>query len=77
MLKQKFIKELIFTLFNPDKQTVVKTDISNITLRGVISQSDKLRRLYLIIFHSKKFSPAELNYNIHNKELLAIVDCFK
>ena len=28
-------------------------------------------------FHSRKFSPAEINYEIHDKELLAIVDWFK
>ena len=64
-------------MFDPDKRTVVEIDISNIILGGVISQLDKLRRLYLVVFYSRKFSPAELNYNIHNKELLAIVDYFK
>ena len=28
-------------------------------------------------FHSRKFQPAEINYEIHDKELLAIVDAFK
>ena len=28
-------------------------------------------------FHSRKFTSAEINYDIHDKELLAIVDCFK
>ena len=56
---------------------MIETDIFNIVLGGVISQLDKLERLYPVVFHSRKFSPAELNYDIHNKELLAIVDCFK
>ena len=64
-------------MFDPDKRTVVKTDTSNITLGGVISQPDELRRLHPVAFYSRKFSPAELNYDIHDKELLAIVDCFK
>ena len=64
-------------MFDPDKQIIVEIDISNITSRGVISQLDKLRRLYLVVFHSRKFSPAELNYNIYYKELLAIIDYFK
>ena len=77
VLKQKFIEELILTMFDPDKRTVVETDASDITLGGVISQPDELGRLHLVVFHSRKFSPAELNYDIHDKELLAIVDCFK
>ena len=64
-------------MFNPDKRIMVKTDISNIILRGVISQPDKLEKLYLVVFHSRKFSPTELNYDIYNKELLAIIDYFK
>ena len=64
-------------MFNPDKRTVVKTDVSNIILRGVISQPDELERLYPVVFYSRKFNPAELNHDIHNKELLAIIDCFK
>ena len=56
---------------------MVKIDTSNITLREVINQPDKLGRLHPVVFHSRKFSPAELNYNIHNKELLAIMDYFK
>jgi len=34
-------------------------------------------RLHPIAFHSRKFTPAEINYEIHDKELLAIVDAFK
>jgi len=30
-----------------------------------------------VAFHSRKFQPAEINYKIHDKELLAVVDSFK
>jgi len=30
-----------------------------------------------VAFHSRKFQPAEINYEIHDKQLLAIVDAFK
>jgi hypothetical protein len=33
-------------------------------------------RRHPIAFYSQKFSVAEINYNIHDKELLAIVDSF-
>ena len=32
---------------------------------------------WLIAFHSRKLVQAELNYDIHDKELLAIVIAFK
>ena len=34
-------------------------------------------KLYPVAFHSRKLTPAEENYEIHDKELLAIVDAFK
>ena len=33
--------------------------------------------MHPVAFHSRKFLPAEINYEIHDKELLAIVDAFK
>ena len=39
------------------------------------SESDKKPRP--VVFHLQKLVQAELNYNIHNKELLAIVIAFK
>ena len=32
---------------------------------------------HLVIYYSKKLTPLELNYNIYNKELLAIVIVLK
>jgi hypothetical protein len=43
----------------------------------VLSQPDKDRRLHPVAFHSRKFTFAEINYEIHDKELLAIVDSFQ
>ena len=33
--------------------------------------------LHPVAFFSRKMAPAEYNYEIYNKELLAIVCCFK
>jgi hypothetical protein len=52
-------------------------DASNYIIRAYISQLDKKRKLYLIAFFSYKMSLVELNYDIYNKELLAIIEAFK
>ena len=72
-----FIKELILAMFNPEKKIIVEIDINKIALGSILSQLDKKNRLYPIIFYSRKFTTLELNYNIHDKELLVIVDNFK
>jgi len=35
------------------------------------------RDVYPIAFHSRTFSDTELNYDVHDKELLAIFEAFK
>jgi hypothetical protein len=55
----------------------VETDASDFALGGTLSQTTEDKKLHPNAFHSRKFSPAEINYEIHDTELLAIVDCFK
>ena len=40
-------------------------------------KSDDGETNYPIAFHSRKMSPPEINYDIHDKELLAIKDAFE
>ena len=68
---------MIFTYFNPDFKYIVKIDLSNYVLGGVLLQYNKNSKLYLVTFFSQKLAPAESNYEIYNKELLVIVRCFK
>ena len=42
-----------------------------------IVQKYKNKIWYLVVYYSKKLIPLELNYNIYNKELLAIVIVLK
>jgi hypothetical protein len=76
-LKHCFITSPILTHFDPHHKCIVETDASDFALGGTLSQTAKDKKLHPTVFHSMKFSPAEINYEIHDKELLAIVDCFK
>lgn len=77
VLKEKFTSWLILTTFNSEKWITLKTNISDRALEACLSQSDNEKHLHSVVFHSWKFSSAELNYKIHNKELLIIVNTFK
>ena len=55
----------------------METNALDFALSAVLSQRDDENRLHPIAFHSRKFSSAEINYEIHDKELLAVVDSFK
>jgi len=52
-------------------------DASDFAIGAVLFQRDEENRLHPIACHSRKFQPAEINYEIHDKELLAVVDAFK
>ena len=62
--------------FHPEIAVTVETDASDFALGRILSERYD-QRLHPVEFHSPKFTPAEINYDIHDKELLAIVDCFK
>ena len=64
-------------MFNSWWLTVIKADTFDQVLDSVLSQRDELRNLHSVVFHSWKFTKSELNYEIHDKELLVIVKAFK
>jgi hypothetical protein len=63
--------------FDPDKETWVETDASDYVTAAVLSQLDDHGVLRPIAFLSTKMTPAECNYEIYDKELLAIVRAFE
>lgn len=75
-LKEAFMTAPILAHFDPEKPTTVETDASDFALGGVMSQKADGGKLHPIAFHSRKLLPTEMNYEIHDKELLAVVDCF-
>jgi hypothetical protein len=76
-LKASFTTTPLLIHANPSKPFVLKTNASNFALNVVFSQPKEDNLFHLVGFHSCKFSLAEINYEIHDKELLAIVDAFE
>ena len=66
-------------LVNPNfaKDFYLKTNASDFDLGAVLSQIGIDGKLHRVTFYSRKFSTAEINYEIHDKELLAIVNSFQ
>ncbi|MBW0547934.1 hypothetical protein O181_087649 [Austropuccinia psidii MF-1] len=75
-LSVSFTTALILAHFNPSPPTIVKTNASNYALGSVLSQVSDSGK-HPIAFDSCKLIPAELNYEIHDKELLGIVWALK
>jgi len=64
-------------MFESEKLITLEMNASDKAIEACISQSNDKKRLHLIAFHSRKLTDAELNYKIHDKKLLVIVDSFK
>ena len=56
---------------------ILKTDSLDFVIRACLNQLDEIGKFKLIAYYSKKLSPTKLNYDIHDKELLAIVVMFE
>ena len=52
-------------------------DLLDFILGAYIVQKYKDKIQYLVAYYSRKLIPPELNYNIYDKELLAIVTALK
>jgi len=76
-LKTRFTTAQILAHFDATKPVIIETDASDFAIGAVLSQRDGENRLHPVAFHSRKFQPSEINYEIHDKELLAVVDAFK
>jgi hypothetical protein len=72
-LKGIFVSEPVLAQFRTDRDTVMETDSSGYAIGGVLSQYDEQGVLRPCAYFSKKNTPAECNYEIHDKELLAII----
>jgi len=76
-LKKRFTTQPILIMFDPEKPITVETDASDKALGACLSQPGPQGKLQPVAYHSRKMTPAELRYDIHDKELLAIVDAFR
>ncbi len=78
-MRQAFVEVPILNHFDPERHIRIETDASGYTIGGVLSQltSDDSGRWHPVAFFSRKMILAKTRYEIHNGELLAIVEAFK
>lgn len=76
-LKRAFTSYPVLRHYDPSKPATLSTDASNFALSGILQQPDDSGVLHPVAYYSRKITPAESNYDTHDKELLAIVDSFR
>ena len=76
-LKRRFTTEPVLVVPNRDQKMRVEADTSNYAMGGTLLVKGADGKWRPVAFISKLLSPPERNYKIHNKEMLAVVQCLK
>ncbi|KAG5726354.1 hypothetical protein E4T56_gene18912 [Termitomyces sp. T112] len=78
LLKKAFTSAPVLRHFNPSLLIVLECDASNYAITGILSQSNSGGKdLCPVAFYTQSMIPAELNYDIYDKELLMIIEAFR
>jgi hypothetical protein len=72
-LKRAFTEAPVLHHWVPDRQITVETDASIASILSITGDNGKI---HPVLFRSRSLGPSELNYDTHDKELLAIFDAF-
>jgi len=72
-LKERFTKEPVLAAPDIDKKMRIEVDVSDYVMGGVLSMECKDGLWRPVAFLSKLLNETERNYEIHDKEMLAIV----
>jgi len=76
-LRQTMIMSPVLMLPDHEKQFTLITNASDYATGAILEQRDALGRSHPIAYFSKSLQPAERNYEIYDKELLAIIHALK
>jgi hypothetical protein len=74
-LKQRFTTPVVLWYYDPTQVIIVEIDASDFAIGAVLLQKED--RDQPVAFYSRKMIATELNYDIDDKEILAIVSAFK
>jgi len=72
-LKEQFTRELVLVALDLDKRMRMEIDASDYTMGGVLSMECEDGLWILVAFLSKSLNETKRNYEIHDKEMLAII----
>ena len=75
-LKQEITSERTLIIPKPGKQFWMETDTSDFTIAAILSQQDNEGKWRPVAFMSKALNDAERNYEIYDKEMLAVMQGF-
>ena len=76
-LKQIFMSRPLLVAPDLDRELRVEADASNFAMGEVLSIKCKDGKWRLVVYISKSLNKTERNYEIHDKEMLAVIHCLE
>jgi len=76
-LKMVFTTEPVLAIPDIDREIRIEADASDYVTGGVLSIRYKNGKWRPVAFISKSLNATERNYEIHNKEMLAVIRCLE
>jgi len=76
-LKAVFTIESILAIPNVDREMRVEADASDYAMGGILSTKCEDGKWRPVTFISKSLNATEQNYEIHDKEMLAVIRCLE
>ena len=76
-MKERFTTEPFLVIPDLDKEMRVEADASDFATEGVLSMKCEDKKWRPVAYISKSLNKAERNYKIHNKKILAIIQCLE
>ena len=72
-MKKRFTKELVLVVLDLDKKMGIEIDVSDYVIRGVLSMECEDEKWWPVAFFLKSLNETERNYEIYDKEMLAVI----
>jgi RNase H-like domain found in reverse transcriptase len=72
-----FISTPVLTHYKPGCLLVIETNASDYALAAILSQVEFNRKIHLVTYLSWTFLDTKLNYDTHDKELMATYEALK
>jgi len=75
--KKRFTTEPVLVTLDLDKEMRVEADMLDFAMGGVLSMKCEDEKWRPVAYISKLLNEAKSDYEIHNKEMLAIIRCLE
>ena len=72
-IKRQFCESPVLCIYDPEQETRIEVDASGYATGAILSQKQDDGKFHPIAYHSESMSNAERNYEIYDKEMLAII----